>query len=170
VLRARRNLVLAGTTIHAPKQDACGSAPTALQRDGEGNHGLNSLANHQATASGHPANPTGKGGNRKARNTSRASQLDDLLVEEERGCLASPQGLPPPRTHGVQPREQHPNARGQARPRGRVSPGQDSEEPAARAQSRPAAVPTPGLRCSLGQPGAETTKGAFQGNAPWLRH
>lgn len=164
VLCAKRNLILAGTTIHAPKQDAHRRAPTALQRDRNSNHGFNSLASHQAKASGHPANPSGKGGNRKARNTSHASRPEDSLEEEECGRLASPQGLPRLRAHGLQPQAQHLNAWGQA------SLQQDSEKPTARGQSRPTAVPTPGLRHSLGQQGAETTKGAFQANAPGLQH
>lgn len=90
VLHANRNLIRARTTIHAPKQVARRPAPTALQRDRNGNHGFNSLANYQAKASGHPANPTGKGGNRKARNTSHASQPEVLLVEEERSRPTSP--------------------------------------------------------------------------------
>ena len=93
-------------------------------------------------------------------------------MEEECGRLASPQGLPWPRAHGAQPREQclqHLNAWGQARSRGRVSLRQDSEKSTARGESHPAAVPMPGLCCSLGQQGAETTKGAFQANVPWLQ-
>lgn len=155
VLRAKRNLILAETTIRAPKRDTHRPAPTALQRDRKVNHGFNSLANYQAKASGHPANPTGKGGNRKARNTGCAGQPGDSLEEEERGRLASPRGLPQPHAHGVRPREQHPSARGQE---GMEQDSQRSPEPR---QSRTAAVPTPGLRCSLGQQGAETTKGAF---------
>lgn len=173
ILHAKRNLILARTTIYARKQDARQPAPTALQRDRNGNHGFNSLANYQAKASGHFANPRGKGGNRKARNTSHASQLEDSLLEKECGHLASPQGLPQPCAHRVQPREQHLqhfNAWGQARSRGRVSLEQDSKKSTARGQSRPAAASMPGLRCSLGQQGAETTKGAFQANAPWLQY
>lgn len=110
-------------------------------------------------ASGHAANPTGKGGNRKARNTSHASQGDDSLVEEERGCpgctaTGSSQGSSDCSTSVLGPGE---------------ATGQDSEEPAAHGQSRPAALPTPGLRCSPGQQGAETTKGAFQAKAPRLQ-
>lgn len=69
-------------------------SPTALQGDRNGNHGFNSLATYQAKACGHPASPAGKGGNRKARNTSHTRRLEDLLLEEERGCLTLPQGCP----------------------------------------------------------------------------
>lgn len=96
VLPAGRNLILAGTTIHAPKEDARWPAPTALQGDRNSNHGFNSLATYQAKACGHPANPAGKGGDRKSRNTSHTRQLEDLLLEEEHGCLTLPQGLPRP--------------------------------------------------------------------------
>lgn len=89
-----------------PKEDTRRPAPTALRGDRNGNHGFNSLATYQAKACGHPASPAGKGGNRKARNTSHTRQLEDLLLEEECGCLTLPQGLPWPRTRGGQPREQ----------------------------------------------------------------
>lgn len=83
-----------------PQRRTLASAPTALQGDRNGNHGFNSLATHQAKACGHPARPAGKGGNRKARNTSHTRQLQDLPLEEERGCLTLPQALPRPRSHG----------------------------------------------------------------------
>lgn len=171
VVPAGRNLIPAGTTIHAPKEDTRWPAPTALQGDRNGNHGFNSLAISQAKACGHPASPAGKGGNRKARNTSHTRQLEDLLLEEEHGCLTLPQGLPQPCTHGGQPREQSlqhlPEQTEKATEK--MSLEQDSQEATARGQSCPTAVPTPGSHCSQGQQGAETTKGVFQTKAPWLK-
>lgn len=150
-----------------PQRRTLVSAPTALQGDRNGNQGFNSLATRQAKACGHPASPLGKGGNRKARNTSHTRQLQDLLLEEERGCLTLPQALP-----RGQPREQswqHLRAPSQERPEGTASLEQDSQEATAPGQSCPSAVPTPGSLCSPGQQGAETTKGAFQADAPWLK-
>lgn len=115
-------------------------------------------------ASGHATNPTGKGGNRKARNTSHTSQEEDLLVEEEHGCP----GCTPTRS-GQGSSSCSTSVLGPGEVTGQGEPGQDSEEPAAHRQSRPAAFPTPGLCCSSGHQGAETTKGAFQAKAPRLQ-
>lgn len=161
VVPARRNLILAGTPIHAPKEDAGQPAPTAGPGDRNGNHGFNSLATSQGRACGHPASPAGKGGNMKAEIP--ATQGSWRICSWRKSvALTLPQGLPWGTAKGAELAA--PPCTGAGKAIEKLSLEHDSQESTAPGQSCPTAVPMPGSHSVSKE--QRPQKGLFKPNLP----
>lgn len=160
-LPAGRNLILAGTTIRAPKEDAGRPAPT------ETGTVITALTPWQLTK------PEPAGILQAQRGKEETGKREIPATQAAGGFAPGGRMRLPDLAAGAAP-AMHPQgaehrAPSQERPEGKVSPEQDSHEATAPGLSCPSAVPTPGSLCSPGQRGAETTKGAFQTDAPRLK-